>query len=259
MTVVTLTTDFGSSDGFAGTLKGVIWSICPDAHIADISHAVPPQDVLAGAQVLARAYGFFPVGSVHLAVVDPGVGTSRRAIAARIGWHLFVGPDNGLFTPIYDDALRNEWLVEIVELTNPRYRLPEVSRTFHGRDIFAPAAAHLAAGVPLADLGPVVKDPVRIELPQARRTPSGWIAHVVAVDHFGNLASDLEAASLSGKETFRIRGREVAGMVPSYGSREPGSLVALADSEGRLEIAVVNGSAAELLGAKVGDVIEVIE
>src|SRR5512137_720462 len=154
MPLITLTTDFGLKDGFVGTMKGVIWSICPSAQIADISHAIAPQNVLEGALVLWHAHAFFPPGTVHVAVVDPGVGTRRRPLAARIGEHFFVGPDNGLFTPEYEEAEKNGWLLEIVHLTNEKYFLPQVSRTFHGRDIFAPAAAHLADGVRLGELGP---------------------------------------------------------------------------------------------------------
>jgi S-adenosylmethionine hydrolase len=156
MPILTLTTDFGVKDGFVATMKGVIWSICPSAQIADISHSINPQNVLEGAFVLWRAYSFFPAGSVHVAVIDPGVGTRRRPMAAHLGEHYFVGPDNGLFTPIYEDAEKNGWPKEIIELKNKKYFLSEVSHTFHGRDIFAPVGAALANGVALADLGPVL-------------------------------------------------------------------------------------------------------
>jgi S-adenosylmethionine hydrolase len=260
MTVITLTTDFGLRDGFVGTMKGVMLGICPTAQLVDISHDIPPQDVRAGAFALWRAYSFFPAGTVHLAVVDPGVGTARRPLAARLGDHFFVGPDNGLFTPIYDDAEKNGWPMEFVHLTNEKYFLPNVSRTFHGRDLFSPVAAHLAAGVPLADLGPAFRDPVRLSLPKPERTADGWRAHITVVDRFGNCTTDLPAAAVTDPEnvTFRLRGREIRGLVPSYGHRQPGELVALADSEGFIEIAVVNGSAAQALGAQVGDVVEVL-
>ena len=189
MPIVTLTTDFGTRDGFVGALKGVVWSICPEAQIADITHEIAPQNIREGAMALWRAYPFFPGGTVHVAVVDPGVGTTRRPIAARLGEHVFVGPDNGLFTPIYEDASRLGRGVEIVHLTNPRYFLPKVSRTFHGRDIFSPVAAHLARGVPFADLGPPVTDPVRIPIFRAERTAGGWKAHISVVDIFGNLTT----------------------------------------------------------------------
>jgi S-adenosylmethionine hydrolase len=260
MPLITLTTDFGLKDGFVGTLKGVIWSICPQAQIADISHAISPQNVLEGAHVLGRAYAFFPPGTVHVAIVDPGVGTRRRPIAACLGAQFFVGPDNGLFTPMLADAEKNGWPVEIVHLTNSDYFLENVSHTFHGRDIFAPVAAYLCTGIPLAQFGPIIRDPVRLTLPQPEQLPNGWRAHVIAVDVFGNLATDLPASALAGQTNliFSLRGREVHGLVASYGHKASGVLVALVDSENFLELAIVNGSAAEVLGAHVGDEVEVV-
>jgi S-adenosyl-L-methionine hydrolase (adenosine-forming) len=260
MPTLTLTTDFGLKDVFVGTMKGVIWSICPAAQIADISHAIAPQNVLEGALVLWRAQAFFPTGSVHVAVVDPGVGTPRRPLAARLGAHYFVGPDNGLFTPIYEEAEKNGWPLEIVHLTNRRYFLAEVSRTFHGRDIFAPVGAHLANSVPLAELGPAISDPIRLTLPKPEKTLTGWRAHVMAVDNFGNLTTDLPAVALAkpAQVTFSLHGREVRGLVDSYGHKQPGELVALVDSGNYVELAIVNGSAAEMLAARVGDVVKVI-
>jgi S-adenosylmethionine hydrolase len=260
MPILTLTTDFGDKDGFVGTMKGVIWSICPAAQIADISHTVAPQNVLEGAIVLWRAYPFFPAGSVHVAVIDPGVGTSRRPMAAHLGVHYFVGPDNGLFTPMVEDAEKNGWPLEIVHLTNAKYFLAEVSHTFHGRDIFAPVGAALANGVPLAELGPAITDPVRLPMPKPEKTQTGWRAHVTVVDIFGNLTTDLAASELEGQESvlFRLLGRELRGLVDSYGLEQPGALVALVDSENFVEIAAVNGSAAKELGAQTGDIVEVI-
>jgi S-adenosylmethionine hydrolase len=259
--VITLTTDFGIKDGFIGTLKGVIWNICHSAQIADISHAITPQNIFEGAFTLWRAYSFFPSGSIHIAIVDPGVGTNRRPIAARIGYHTFVGPDNGLFTPIYEDADKNGWMMGVVHLTNEKYFLPNISRTFHGRDLFAPVAAYLANGVPLADLGPAVTDPIRIQLPRPEKTDNGWRAHITVVDVFGNCTTDLPAESIADRENilFRLHGREVRGLVESYGHRNPGDLVALVDSENFVEIAVVNGNAAHVIGIQVGDVVEVVE
>ena len=260
MPIITLTTDFGLKDGFVGTLKGVIWSICPAAQIADISHSIAPQNVLEGAYALWRAHPFFPAGTIHVAVVDPGVGTRRRPLAARLGMQTFVGPDNGLFTPMFAQAEKNAWPLEIVELTNERYFLQEVSRTFHGRDIFAPVAAHLANGVPLAELGPVLPDPVRLAMPGPERTPTGWHVHITVMDIFGNLTTDLPAATLAGQTNlvFRLGKRQVHGLVESYGHAQPGELVALVDSENYIELAIVNGSAAQVTGAQVGDVVEVV-
>jgi S-adenosylmethionine hydrolase len=260
MPILTLTTDFGTKDGFIGTLKGVIWGICPSAQIADISHEITPQNVLEGAFALWRAYPFFPTGTIHLAVVDPGVGTSRRPVAMRLGEHTFVGPDNGLFTPMIEDSEKNGWLVEIVHLTNQKYFLPEISRTFHGRDIFAPVAAQLANGVPLTDLGPTISDPVRLRMPKPEKTEDGWRAHITVIDIFGNLTTDLPASALGHLErvSFHIHGREVRGLVTSYGNEPPGELVALVDSEDYIEVAIVNGNAEKILGAKVGDVVKIV-
>jgi S-adenosyl-L-methionine hydrolase (adenosine-forming) len=260
MPTISLTTDFGLKDGFVGTLKGVIWSICPLAQVADISHAIAPQNVLEAAFALWRAYPFFPPGAVHLAVVDPGVGTPRRPLAARLGAHFFVGPDNGLFTPMLLDAEKNGWPVEIVHLTNAGYFLAQVSHTFHGRDIFAPVAAYLANGVLLSNLGSAINDPLRLSLPQPEKTPTGWRAHVTVVDIFGNLTTDLPASALVGVESvlFILRAHEVHGLVTSYGHKQSGELVALVDSENFIELAVVNGSAAQVIGAQVGDEVDVV-
>lgn len=259
--ILTLTTDFGTKDGFIGTLKGVIWSICPAARIADISHEISPQNVLEGAFVLWRAYTFFPAGTIHVAIVDPGVGTSRRPIALRLGGYTFIGPDNGLFTPMLEDAVRKDWPLKIVQLENAKYFLPDVSHTFHGRDIFAPVAAHVAKGISLADLGPEISDPVRLSMPKPEKTRDGWRAHVIVVDVFGNCTTDLPAAALKDHQqvTFHLCGREVHGLSTSYGNNQPGDLIALVDSEKYIEIAIVNGNAAKILGVHVGDAVDVIE
>jgi S-adenosylmethionine hydrolase len=261
LTILTLTTDFGLKDGFSSVLKGVIWGICPDAKIADITHEISPQNILEGAFALWRAYSFFPPKTVHIAVVDPGVGTQRRPLAAQMGEQFFVGPDNGIFTPIYEDAKRSNLPLQIVHLTVQKYWLPNVSHTFHGRDIFAPVGAHLANGVALNDMGQVVDDPLHIVLPVPERTSTGWSAHVTVVDVFGNLTTDLRLSHLSkeGDAIFRVNGREVRGLVSSYGERRAGELVALVNSEDFIELAIVNGNAAKFLNAQAGDIIEVIQ
>jgi S-adenosylmethionine hydrolase len=260
MTVISLTTDFGIRNGFVSVMKGVIYKIAPDVKIVDISHTIAAQNIREGAFALWRAYAFFPKDSVHVYVVDPGVGTARRALAARLGDQYFVGPDNGLLTPILEDAERDRLEIEFVHLDNPKYFLPKVSRTFHGRDIFAPVAAHLASGVSLNELGAPFDDPVRIKMTRPEKTSDGFSAHVTVIDIFGNITTDLPSSALQNQTDvlFRLRGAEVNGLVESYGHRSAGDLVALVDSEDFVEIAVVNGNAAQKLGAQVGDMVDVI-
>ena len=260
MTVLSITTDFGLTNGFVGVMKGVIYGIVPDAKIVDISQLISAQNVLEGAYAMWRAVPFFPPGSVHVGVVDPGVGTKRRPIGARLGNQLFIAPDNGLLTPLILDAERDGEAVEFFHLDNPKYWLPKVSNTFHGRDIFASTGAHLAAGVPLSELGTPITDPIRLDMPRPEKTENGWLAHVTIIDIFGNLTTDLPADALEGRNDvlIRISGKEIDGVIDSYGHREIGDLVAVVDSEYYIEVAVVNGSAAKTLGAQVGDTIEVV-
>lgn len=253
--VISILTDFGTTDEFVGVMKGVIWGIAPRVQIADITHAIQPQNVLQGALVLGRAYRYFPPGSVHLAVVDPGVGTARRGIALRVGEHTFVGPDNGLFT----FPLTNGESFTAVSLDNPAYQLPTVSRSFHGRDVFAPAAAHLASGAALEEFGEPVPDPVVIEIPKPLRVVNGWRGQVMLVDGFGNLITNVTREDLAGARVRAVRcqGVMLDGVAETFGSREPGGVVAMFDSSGSLSICVVNGSAARQLGAGVGAMVEV--
>jgi len=257
---ITLLTDFGLKDGNVGVMKGVIWGICPQAQIADLSHTISPQNILEGALVLSRSAPYFPPGSVHLAVVDPGVGTSRRPLAARLGERYFVGPDNGLVTLLLERAESRGDPVQFLHLDNPRYWLPEVSHVFHGRDIFAPAAAHLANGVPLQELGTPVTDPIRLPLPPAERTPTGWLGQVIHIDHFGNISSNLRREHLGERDdaTIRLCGVNIRGLVRTFGEGAPGALIALYGSTGSLLVCEVNGDAARRLDASIGDPFEVI-
>ena len=260
MTVITITTDFGLRSGFAGVMQGVIYGLAPQAKIVDISHFIAAQDIREGAYTLWRAVPFFPAGTIHVYVVDPGVGTRRRSLAAQIGDHFFVGPDNGLLTPLIEDAERINQPVVFIHLDRPQFWLPKISQTFHGRDIFSPVAAHLARGVQLRELGSPFDDPVRLELPRPERTDTGWIAHVTLVDTFGNLTTDLPNSLIpdSRDVLFRLPNAEVQGITDSYGHKQPGDLVAVVDSEEFIELAVVNGNAALTLGIKAGDEVEVI-
>ncbi|MFN3742238.1 MAG: S-adenosyl-l-methionine hydroxide adenosyltransferase family protein [Anaerolineales bacterium] len=259
MSLITLTTDFGQRDGFVGIMKGVILGIFPQARLIDLSHEVEPQNVRQAAYILQRAAPFFPNGTVHLAVVDPGVGTERRTLAARLGEQFFVGPDNGLITLLLARAESRGETIEIVHLDRREYWLTPLSSTFHGRDIFAPCAAYLARGVPLRELGTPIADPIRLSFPSPERQGKVWKALIVYVDRFGNLITNFAANLLGEQRAVRIyiSGYRIEGIAPSYAHRPPGSLVAVIDSDGFLEIALVNDNAAHKLGLKEGDVVEV--
>jgi S-adenosylmethionine hydrolase len=247
--LITLTTDFGLGDTFVGIMKGVILGICPEARLVDLTHEVPRHDVLAAQLALEAAASYFPRGCIHLAVVDPGVGTARRPLCLRAGDTYYVGPDNGLFT----FALDRPWTA--VRLEDPAFRLAAVSRTFHGRDVFAPAAAHLAAGIPIERLGAPIGDPVRLSVPMARLEEGDLVGEVIGVDRFGNLTTsvterDLERLGFVGE--VEVGGRAVAGLSEAYGAVGQGVAGAILGSQGRLEIFVREGSARVVLGLGTG-------
>lgn len=251
--VVTLLTDFGHRDGFAGTMKGVILTLAPHVAVVDIAHELPPQDIRAAALVLRGAAPYFPRGTVHVAVVDPGVGTERRAICIVTERALFVGPDNGVLTWAAPPTHRHA----AFSVENPQYFLPVVSRTFHGRDVFAPVAAHLAAGLEPAFLGPRLEQITELPWPAVVENDDGSIqGEVIYEDRFGNLVTNLEASILgdfSSTEVWLTIGSSmIPGIVPTYGAVPAGQLAALLNSWGLLEIAVRNGSAARTLGVGVG-------
>jgi len=258
--VITLLTDFGLKDGNVGVLKGVIWQIAPQVQIADLSHMVAPQNIFEAALVLLRSAPYFPERTIHVGVVDPGVGTERRPIAACLGSQYFVGPDNGMLTMLLERTERQGLPVTIVNLNRPEFWLPEVSYVFHGRDIFAPSAAHLAKGVSITDLGDPLIDPVRLTLHKPQRTELGWTGEVVHIDHFGNVSSNILTEHLGNPEKVRVLlcGETINGLVHTFGDRQPGEVVALYGSTGNLIVSLVNGSAAEWLGAKLGDPFDVI-
>ena len=263
MTVITLMTDFGIKDGNVGVMKGVIWGICPTAQISDLSHMIPAQDIREAAYIFSRSVPYLPKGSIHVVVVDPGVGTQRRPMAAQIGDWFYVGPDNGTITGLLERAEQEGWQTKFIELTNKNYWLSVISHVFHGRDIFSPVAAHLANGISLVDLGTSFDDPVRLELPKPKRTPDGWHGAVTHIDHFGNISTNIrvehlgEAMQQKENITVRLNGHVIHGMVNTFGERPVGELIALIGSTGNLGIAVVNGNAQQRLGTKVGDDVEV--
>lgn len=246
--LITLTTDFGPGP-FAGLMKGVILGICPQAVLVDISHAVPPQDVAAGCLVLEQVLDAFPPGSIHLGVVDPGVGTARKGMVLAAAGMLWVGPDNGLFSVALErDAGARAW-----ELAEPAYFRQTVSNTFHGRDIFAPVAAHLARGVDPAQMGPPLTGPMRLEQPKPQVRAGALHGRVIEVDHFGNLGTDIPQVMaerfLAGRPgVATIREMRIPGPLTAYGQASPGQALALFNSSGRLELALNQGSLCRRLG-----------
>jgi S-adenosylmethionine hydrolase len=256
--LITLLTDFGARDEYAACLKGVILGLNSQVRLVDITHEVPPQDIQAGAFVLAAAAPYFPPGTINLAVVDPGVGTGRRGLAACGGGQFWVGPDNGLFHLVF----AGQTDIELVSLENPAYFLPQVSPTFHGRDLFAPVAAHLSLGVDLRCLGPVITDPVRLPWPEPFFTTEIIKGEIIYVDRFGNLVSNLAVGAfrswLKGGN-FRLAAGPVilTRLHHTYGEAAPGEVVALVGSHGFLEIACVRRSAAARLQAGVGLSLEI--
>jgi S-adenosylmethionine hydrolase len=249
--LIALLTDFGVSDGYPGVMKGVILGIAPATPLVDLTHEIAPQDVRAGAWVLHTAWRYFPEGSVFLCVVDPGVGSARRAIALRAGGRIFVGPDNGLFSYLLADNADGR----AVTLANPRYLAARPSDTFHGRDIFAPAAAWLAAGVAFEELGPTlpVESLVRLDLRRPGWQLNALLAHVVHIDHFGNILTDVQGpwaqAIFSAPEVRLAIGSQVlTTRARTFAEGPEGELFLYLDSSGYLAIARRNGSAQTTLG-----------
>jgi S-adenosylmethionine hydrolase len=256
--IITLLTDFGTRDAYVASMKGVILGLNPQAVLVDLTHEIPPQDVRAGALVLAAAAPYFPPGTIHLAVVDPGVGSRRRALAARARGQFWVGPDNGLFHLIFTGQTG----AEIVALKNPAFFRPQGSATFHGRDVFAPVAAHLSLGVNLAHLGPRISDPLWLHFPAPEFHPGKVRGEIIYVDRFGNLVTNLAAAELQdwlGGRTPRLQlgGLILRGLARTYVDVAPGEFLALVGSHGFLEVACNQDSAANRLGAGVGLVVEI--
>jgi S-adenosylmethionine hydrolase len=240
-TLITLLTDFGTTDSYVGEVKGVLLSHVHGAALVDITHQVPPGDVRAGQYVLSRVWHRFPQGSVHLAVVDPGVGTERRALAASAAGHYFVAPDNGLLSFLPAEA-------HFASLPVP----PGASPTFHARDVFAPAAAALALGAALTHVGQAITDPARSPLPAAHYDGAAVVGEVIYVDRFGTLVSNVPGEQVEPGVRLKVAGTEIGTLARTFGDVARGQLVALVGSGGTVEIAVRDGSAARLLGVGVG-------
>jgi hypothetical protein len=247
--IITLLTDFGLADAYVGIMKGVILSIFPEARLVDITHEVPPGAILQGALLLREVFPYFPEGTVHVAVVDPGVGGGRLPIGVEAGGRFLVGPDNGIFWPMIESAASPR----VIHLTEGRFRLPKVSSTFHGRDIFAPASAHLALGTDLSAMGTPVEDPVRLRVPAPRVEGSVLIGEVLRVDRFGNLITNIPEDALLdfagvARPVIRAGGLELVGLDQCYSDKGEGQAGALIGSSGRLEISVNRGRACDRAG-----------
>ena len=259
--IITLTTDFGIRDTYVGIMKGVILGINPDVQIVDLTHAIPPQDIHEAAFTIHAAHRYFPNGTIHTIVVDPGVGTDRQAIICEIDGTFFVCPDNGVLTYLLQNiSNKAERAMKAVAIQNPDYFLPEVSNTFHGRDIFAPVAAHLSLGVPLTNIGPPMQDLVEFPIltPQVSgRTITG---HIVKIDRFGNGITNISESTLSDDAAsyeIRVGNTRLKQINRAYAASEVGEPLAIIGSYGLLEIAINGGNAEISLGLKWGDTVEV--
>ena len=269
--VITLTSDFGYTDAYVAEMKGVILDINPEARLIDICHTVKPQNITQAAFILSTAYRYLPKKTIHLVVVDPGVGTERRAIILRIKHGTFVAPDNGVLSYVIQEYL-NETVtengrysikgknkagesIEVVHITNPRFWRSPVSPTFHGRDIFAPVAAALSLGFPPVEFGEPQTSLEMLSLPRPEKRPGGsLVGHIIHIDNFGNLITDIRGDDLPPADqidTIDVCNRFISGMVRTYA--EGNGLIALIGSSGYLELCLKGGNAASLLDAKVGD------
>lgn len=254
--LITFTTDFGTSDHFAGTMKGVVLGIAPTARIVDITHEVQPFEVTDGAYTIAQTYRYFPKKTIHVVVVDPGVGSTRRPLLAEMAGQYFIAPDNGVLSMIFS---REQ--AKVRHITNERYFLTPLSRTFHGRDVFAPVAAYLACGVTPAKFGKVIDDHLRLALPQPARTGKhSWTGSILKVDRFGNLITNLHVDEFPRVRThafaLNVGLQTVSRLALTFTEAGLGELFVLVGSSGYLEVATNQGSAAKTLGCGAGSPVE---
>lgn len=253
--IITLITDFGVTDGFVGVMKGVILSINPDARIVDISHQISSQDIEAGAFILDNSYHFFPPGTIHVAVVDPEVGSQRRILAVASDRCFFIAPDNQVLKYI----LNSDETLTVIEVLNRQFFLKRVSQTFHGRDIFAPVAAHLSRGVPIRNLGNVIQDYDRGSIDQPVVTEQKIVGKIIYIDKFGNLITNISEDLLSkSKISVTVGSSQIEHLSNSYADGEIDKPLAIIGSTGFLEIAIKNGNAQNQLSIKRGDIVELI-
>ena len=261
--VITLTTDFGTSDAYVGVMKGVILDINPNVRVVDITHAVPPQDIHEAAFLIHSAHRYFPNGTIHVIVVDPGVGSDRQAIVYQTDDAFFVCPDNGILTYLLQEIeCHGKQPKNVVEIHNRDYHLPDVSNTFHGRDIFAPVAAYLSLGVPLVNIGPPVDNLVRLPVPTLEVSNDKLVGQIIKIDSFGNAITNIAESAFSGFFSGSVYEISVGSVSlrqlnTSYAESEIGTPLAIIGSSGMLEIAINGGSASQVLGLKRGDTVEV--
>jgi len=267
--IITLTTDLGLTDAYVAAMKGVILGINPEAKLVDICHTIEPQNIAQAAFVLSRAYQFFPEGTIHVVVVDPGVGTQRRAIILSTKSASFVAPDNGVLSYVIQQSIGGRLInnlqlelepgLEAVAITKPQFWRPTVSPTFHGRDIFAPVAARLSLGFPLTDFGEVITSVTMLPLPQPYQAGDGSVVgHIVHIDSFGNLITDIRSSDLPqarGAITIEVGEQLISGLSRTYAGGS--GLLALVGSDGYLEIAVREGSASAFLDAEIGGEVKI--
>ncbi len=260
--IITLTTDFGYRDSFAASIKGVIFKVNPQAQIVDISHEIAPQDIWEAAFTLKSAYTYFPKGTVHLAVVDPGVGSGRRPIIAVTESYYFVGPDNGLFSLIFPEAER----LRVHTITSSHYFLPNPGPTFHGRDIFAPVAAWLSKGIPSGNFGEEISDFMKLNVPVPKKSANAIDGHVVHIDRFGNIITNITYKDVKsllpegaepGSVSASIVGKEIKGLRKFYAEAAAGEPGVIINSSGHLEIFMFKQNARAVLGVKRGEVLRV--
>jgi hypothetical protein len=256
--ILTLTTDFGLTDHYTGTMKGVILGICPASQIVDISHGVTPFEIAEGAYLIAQAWRYFPNKTVHVVVVDPGVGTARRPILVEAGGQYFLGPDNGVLSMVY---LHEKCRVR--HITNQKYFLHPVSRTFHGRDIFAPVGAHLAAGVPPSRIGKLVRDYLKPEFEKPHRAGKRtWIGRILKIDRFGNIVTNFHGSDFADLEmrgfTLALGPHQITALAHSYAECAAGVLCLILGSSGYYEVSLREGSAAKQVKCEPGAAIELL-
>ena len=255
--IVTLTTDFSTSDAYVSIMKGVILSVSRDITIVDLAHDVGPQDISQAAFVIESAYRYFPIGTVHLVVVDPGVGSQRRRLAMKCGSHYFVGPDNGVFS----FPIRNEGISECVEIHVPERNNGLRGVTFEGRDVFAPIAARVACGVPLSEIGSSINDPLELSTPRPRINENAIEGRIIYIDHFGNCISNIELSDIekfSKNVIVSLAGVTIGALGKCYSDVEIGETLSLINSVDHVEIAINHGSAAEVMNVKVGSTVRVV-